>query len=111
LIVETDNKMKTKTKRTVLSWVLAAFVTVGLILSAIFSLLALLFLDNFNFSSRWHVFVFGFTFLAPILSIAGLLAFNSRKNNTTTIIALLLAAAPLVTYYLWSLDASRGLAH
>jgi hypothetical protein len=93
-------------------WVIFSVVTVlALLLSGISALLALIFLGNFNFSNTWHLFVFAFTFAAPVVSVAGYLSFSRCRSLGSKLMSVLAAFSPFLIPLIWSLEGSRGLVH
>jgi hypothetical protein len=93
-------------------WIVFSVVTVcALFLSGLSALLALIFLSNFNFSNAWHIFVFAFTFSAPVLSVAGYLSFSRCRSVGSKLVSVLAAFSPFLIPLIWSLEGSRGLVH
>jgi hypothetical protein len=93
-------------------WIVFSVVTVfALFLSGLSALLALIFLSNFNFSNAWHIFVFAFTFAAPVLSVAGYLSFSRCRSVGNKLVSVLAAFSPFLIPLIWSLEGSRGLVH
>jgi hypothetical protein len=84
---------------------------IGFIPAAIYCLLALLFLGNFNLANLWHLFVMAYTFLIPILSLACIVTYHVRPNRITMLVSALFSVATLAIWLLWSASASRGLIH
>ena len=93
------------------SLVLSSVVILGLLLSALFALLALVFVGNFNFSNNWHLFVFAYTFVAPVFSVIGFIAFHRSSRSTTKLSFLAAVFCTLATFIFWTIDSSRGLIH
>jgi len=103
--------MKSAFLQSFISSVIFVLVLLGLLLSALFAFFALVFFGNFNFSNNWHLFVFCYTFAAPVVSLVGLIAHRLRRSRVTAFGFLVSTLAPFLILFLWSAEGSRGLIH
>ncbi|WP_411827765.1 hypothetical protein [Luteolibacter sp. AS25] len=93
------------------SIILSVVMVLGLILSTVSCLLALMFLGNFNFSNNWHLFVFTYTCAAPVASIIGMVGHYYVPKGVVGCVSLLAVFAPIAIPWIWSLEGSQGLIH
>jgi len=103
--------MNTTVQQRIVSLALTALVVLGLIVSALFVFLALVFFGNFNPDIPYHIFAFWFTFAAPVVSFVALVVYHFRPNRCTALASLLAAILTFGTVLVWSVEGSRGIMH
>lgn len=70
-----------------------------------------MFLVNFHLQNFWHLFVLSYIFVTPLFSFSAYLVHTLRFSAFTGWISLVASLATLATWFLWTVDASRGLLH